>query len=128
MNDIRSLLEAISEANRNTRKDYHLKLGEFIEILKTADQEALVNLGNPHSYRGYYADLALEPLNGAPIKVSQLIEQLTLTLDTFETGYKGGEFLMSADTPLWIAHYGGTGLAMLGFDPHTRNPITKEIR
>ena len=32
---------------------------------------------------------------------------------TFE-GYKGGEFTMEGDTPVWYSHYGTTGPAIMG--------------
>jgi hypothetical protein len=126
MIDIQSLLDAISEANRNTRKDYHVSLGELITALGKVDPEAEINFGNPHSYRGYYADLALEPLD-KPITVCLLIQDLNHVLDRELTGYKGGEFTMSADTPVWVAHYGCTGKAMLDINPNELTFTLKEI-
>lgn len=128
MIDIQALMNTISETARDTRKDYHLCLGDFLSQLRDADPEATIPLANPHSYRGYYSDLALEPTPGAPIKVWQLINQLSDVIDTELTGYKGGEFLMSADTPLWVAHYGCTGQALISFDPATVTFTTKETR
>ena len=123
--DFQKLLDTITAATRDTRKNYHVTLGELIEKLRQADPEALIGLHNPHSYRGYYTDLALEPTK-APIKVWQLLNQLTDVLDTELTGYKGGEFLMTYDTPLWVAHYGDTGPAMVDFDPATVTFSLKE--
>lgn len=127
MIDIQAFLDAISSASRETRKDYHLCLGDLIDGLREADPEALIGLHNPHSYRGYYSDLALEPTK-APIKVCQLMTQLNEVIDTELTGYTGGEFLMSADTPVWVSHYGTTGEALIGFNPTTLTIITKDLR
>lgn len=124
--DIQELFDTISKAAQDTRKDYHVCLGELIDGLRQADPEAPIGLHNPHSYRGYYSDLALEPTE-APIKVCQLINQLEEVFGTELTGYKGGEFLMSADTPVWVANYGCTGSALVGFNPTTVTIFTKEI-
>lgn len=123
--DFQKMFDMLSNAARDTRKDYHICLGELLDGLRQADPEALIGLHNPHSYRGYYSDLALEPTE-APIKVWQLINQLSDVIDTELTGYKGGEFLMSADTPVWVAHYGTTGPALVGFDPTTLSIMIKE--
>lgn len=124
---MQGLFDMLSDAARDTRKDYHLCLGGLLDRLREADPEALVYLERPHSYRGYYADLALEPA-ARPIRVWELINQLSDVIDTELTGYKGGEFLMEADTPVWIAAYGNTGLALIDFDPKHLTITTKEIR
>ncbi len=127
MNDIQGLVDMMGNIARDTRKDYHVCLGDFLDMLRMADPEALIPLTSPHSYRGYYSDLALEPTPGAPIKVWQLINQLSDVIDTELTGYKGGEFLMSADTPIWVSHYGTTGSALVAFDPETITILTKDL-
>lgn len=113
-----NIIETFLTEARNTRKVYHVTLGELIEKLRQADPEALIGLDSPHSYRGYYADLALEPTE-VPIKVWELLNQLSDVIDTELTGYKGGKFLMEHDTPMWVATYGNTGQAMVDFDPAT---------
>ncbi len=128
MIDIQNLVNMISDTARDVRKDYHVCLGDFLSQLRDADPEATIPLANPHSYRGYYSDLALEPVNGAPIKVWQLINQLSDVIDTELTGYKGGEFMMSADTPIWVANHGCTGAALVGFDPRTLTILTKDTK
>lgn len=126
MIDIQALMDAISTAARDSRKGYHVTLGELITALGKVDENAEINFGNPHSYRGYYADLALEPLD-KPITVCLLIQDLNHVLDKTLEGYKGGDFLMSADTPVWIAHYGCTGKAMLDINPIELTFTLKEV-
>lgn len=118
------LMNTISSVALDARRPYHVTVGELIDQLKLADPESLIPLTNPHSYRGYYEDLALEPTD-FPIKVSLLIEQLEAVLDTELTGYKGGEFLMTEDTPVWVSNYGTTGEALIFIDPVSLNILTK---
>ena len=124
--NVQELYDMVSNAACDSRKNYHVCLGELLDGLRQADPEGLVYLTDPHSYRGYYSDLALEPTT-TPIKVNQLIDQLEAVIDTELTGYKGGKFLMSADTPVWVSPYGTTGSALVGFNPTTITITTKEI-
>ena len=117
----------LSNASRETRKNYHVTLGELIAALNNADPNGLVYLTEPHSYRGYYDDLALEPADFA-ITVTQLLNQLNWVINTELTGYKGGEFMMSADTPVWVANHGCTGQALVDFDPATLTFTIKEMK
>ena len=68
------------------------------------------------SWRGSYAELALNFIDsqrGAnpiePMKVSEFNQMLKDTIGKTFTGYKGGEFLMSQHTPVWVANYGNSG-------------------
>lgn len=58
------------------------------------------------AYRGVYSDLAVEyDMNSNPT-VHQFKYMLEKALgQTFE-GYKGGEFVITEDTPVWAANYG----------------------
>ena len=124
--DVQNWLDVVGSTARDTRKDYHMCLGDLLDRLREADPEGLGYLERPHSYWGYCADLALEPA-ARPIRVWELINQLSDVIDTELTGYKGGEFLMEADTTVWIASYGNTGLALIDFDPKHLTITTKEI-
>jgi hypothetical protein len=63
----------------------------------------------PHaidSWRGNYADLALEPAEGIRHTVNELLALLHgADGDEFQ-GYKGGTFTMNRDTPVWVDAYG----------------------
>jgi hypothetical protein len=86
-----------------------MTLGELIEFLEKRDPEKVVPLGfnYPHSYRGYYDQLAFEP---APkIKVSEMLVCTRESLGETYIGYKGGEFKMDKWTKVWLAYYGETG-------------------
>ena len=119
--DLQAIMDTISETARSTRKDYHLTLEGLIEIIRSLENQDLtvvldydgtISVGSLDSYRGYYADLALEPsLTPIPAK-KLLIILLSAWGSTFE-GYKGGDFKMEGDTPLWVAAYGNTGRALM---------------
>jgi hypothetical protein len=114
MDHIQYMLNVMMEAGRSAREDYHVKLGDAIDILAAAPGDTRVNLSNKvDSYRGYYEDLAIEPGEST---ASELHAALSDVIDTKLEGYKGGEYLMTVDTPLWEACYGSTGDAIVGID------------
>jgi len=136
--DLQKIIDALGEGHRQARTAYHLTLGDTIDLLSQFEETMIVRFdyigeegenspNNPHSYRGYYSDLALEP--GPDRTVKQVVYDLKLSLNKEFTGYKGGEFLMEKNTPLWVAHYGDCGRAIMGLE--IRNDqviiITKEI-
>jgi hypothetical protein len=83
-----------------------MTLGEFIEILEKYDPKIKLptGLGNPHSWRGSYDEIAFEIVEnttvGEMLKAAQSID------GEVKTGYKGGEFRMNRDTPINIDNYG----------------------
>lgn len=86
-----------------------MTLGELIDTLKAADQGVVCKMGfsRPHSYRGYYDQLAFEPTDNA--KVSEMLKCAEESLGKEFTGYKGGEYTMDKHTDVWLAHYGNSG-------------------
>ena len=120
---IQAVLDSISEAAKTTRSDYHLTLGELINILENAKPNVNVLFSNgqspasPRSYRGYYSDLSFE--FGPLVTVGEFLKILrSEVLDQVFIGYKGGDFVMSADTPLWRSTYGvASGEAIIAAIP-----------
>jgi hypothetical protein len=118
--DIQKLFDAMSNVSRLTRSGYHLTLGEAIELLKALDPEAPIRtedglgVGNVCSYRGYYSDLGFKPV---PRKTSviEVLSDLEAALDQTFEGYKGGDFRIGPETPLWLSPYGdASGDAVMG--------------
>lgn len=111
--NIQELVNVISEVGRTERSKYHLTLGRFIEFLEKQRGDIPVfcdiggTVGKEASYRGYYSDLAFEPAKGSVI-VQDLLEQCILARGHTYEGYKGGDFVMEDDTPLWLCYYGTT--------------------
>lgn len=125
------MLDALSIAVRDTRSIYHLTLGELINTLKSLEKSMPVvfdddhNIGTTDSYRGYYVDLAIS-------KGESLMECATFlkhleneVLNKEFTGYKGGEFMMGLDTPLWRAEYGVCGEAIMDAVVESRGLVLK---
>ncbi len=113
-NPLQVMVDAINEEGRRTRAKYQLTLGQLIGRLEDSMQYATVECtngispGTPHSYRGYYSDLAFE-LNDpteVDLKVKDFLAICKKVLDTTLEGYKGGDFVMDAKTPLWLSAWG----------------------
>lgn len=84
------------------------------------------NEGNPglfHSWRGVYAHLAID-LQPETITVGELLERASAAKgETFE-GYKGGEYVMDGDTPVWCSEYGRSqSIAIVGINTAT-DPVS----
>lgn len=117
--DIQQMIDAILEAGNRERSRYHLTLGGLIDVLKVAPRGTKVRfdhgsgVGEAHSYRGYYSDLSFEG-DSEPKSAAELLTRTQDALGSTFEGYKGGDFVMQRDTPLWNAPYGCCGLAIVG--------------
>lgn len=131
---LQGFMDAISDAGKNTRSDYHLTLGKLILFLRKVHEDTPVvcldggSVGSAHSDRGYYSDLAFSPTKEIHTAVEVLVEAEKV-LDQTLTGYKGGDFVMDENVPLWVAHYGecGPGIVDIQMQDGKVLLITKEI-
>lgn len=84
-------------------------LCELIAQLEAADPQRVVPLGfkHPHSYRGYYEELAFEPVSRT--LVADMLQAAKSALGAIYEGYRGGEFKMDASTKCYLAHWGECG-------------------
>ncbi len=118
--DLQKLVDSMNEVSRQTRGRYQMTLGPFIEALENLPPDLPIKCsdgttpGEPASYRGYYSDLAFEP-DGGDVSTGDFLAVVKTALgQTFE-GYKGGDFVMAEDTPLWVSGYGMcSNLAIMG--------------
>lgn len=109
--DIQKMIEAMSESMRNERSNYHITLGGLIDVLEK-NKDCKISINEPHSYRGYYSDLAFQKCDLYP--VSELLSEIyNNVLDKDFEGYKGGEYTMTKDVPLWVANWGSCGDAII---------------
>jgi len=133
---LQQMMDAMSDALKTQRADYQLTLNDAIIKLTGLNTDLPVifdfdnNYGpsSPDSYRGYYSDLAFEPVSQT-VPVSQFMAMCQEALGKTFTGYKGGDFLMDKNTPLWCASYGNTGPAIIDLSISAENVIliTKHI-
>lgn len=92
----------------------YLGLGALIARLEREDQARILPIGfaDPHSYRGFYMDVAFEPRRN--IAIGEMLAAARSALDATFEGYKGGDFTMSEHTDCWIASYGRTSDNQIG--------------
>lgn len=116
-NDIQAIVDGINAGLKIKRAKSQVTLGLMIEFLEKFPGDTLVSgLGTFHSYRGYYSDLAFDPINENRTAGDLLAQCKDAVGRKFE-GWKGGEFLMSKDTPLWVAKEGeGFSDKVMAFD------------
>lgn len=86
-----------------------MTLSELIEALNAEDPTRTVPRGfaEPHSYRGFYQDVAFEPADD--VTICSMLTCARDALGTTYEGYKGGEYTMRDDTYCWISWHGTTG-------------------
>lgn len=92
--------------------DFHAELSSVPPetIVRTENFEALTD---PHSYRGYYDEISFEPVQGITVTAGELVKVVEDAIDKTFYGWKGGEYLMDADTPIWISSEGYNSGRML---------------
>lgn len=92
-----------------------ISLGELINRLKNEpNQQKRVKVGfnNPHSYRGFYEQLAFEVAHGKTVQ--DMLEEATSALGATYQGYKGGYFKMREYTEVWLVAQEGSQGETLG--------------
>lgn len=102
-----------------------MSLDELIAALERLDPELVVPFGfhNPHSYRGYYDELAFEPAEN--VTVGSMLDASRSALGTTYEGWKGGDFTMRGYTTCWLAEEGHTGETI---GPHFLRLILRDAR
>lgn len=93
-----------------------ITLGELIDALEACEQNVSVVFdfvghrpGYLMSYRGYYDHLAIDPDGDKHVSVVDFLNILRAAIGNVYEGYKGGDFRMSRETPMWVARYGESG-------------------
>jgi hypothetical protein len=119
MIDLQALSDGMNSRMQRERAETQMTLGKLIAVLESMPPDSMVpNLNDAHSYRGYYCDLAFTLDDGTRTASSLLVECRAAMGEVFG-GYKGGEFVMGALTPLWVSHYGvSSGTRIVGLTPN----------
>lgn len=111
---MQALVDGMSASWQRERAATQMTLGKLIERLEAMPADMLVDgIEAPHSYRGYYHDLAFEKCANK-VKAGDLLAVCRGAMGEVFEGYKGGEYVMGALTPLWIADYGCCGKKLIG--------------
>lgn len=110
--------EQIMQEARNQRvqETGQLTLGQLIRKLRTAgdNKEVVFDFGGFYpvgfiSWRGIYRELALtyaDHNNNGPMRIGDFLSLCEETVGQEFYGYKGGEFVMDHNTPIWVDNYG----------------------
>ena len=87
----------------------NMTLGKLIEWLKEQDKNLIVKdgFGSPHSDRGSYDELAFTPQEES--KIADMLKHAKSANGAIYTGWKGGDYKMSLNTPVLIGEYGSCG-------------------
>ena len=97
----------------------NLRLGQLITHLKATKEDSVMFdfcdfvPDSLMSYRGYYEQLAVTPQEWKEVLVNDFLQQLKAAVGAKFSGYKGGEYIMHDNTPVWVSEYGrasGTGI------------------
>ncbi len=83
-----------------------MNLEQYIRLLESFDpaQKLPLGLGNPHSWRGDYYDLAFEPVEN--ITVGEMLQIAENCIDRTFDGWKGGEYKMTPFTTIHVDYRG----------------------
>ena len=117
MNIIRAMIDGMNAGWQRERAQSQMTLGSLISALEAMPPDAVVaNIGAPHSYRGYYCDLAFE-LSPGTRPAKDLLTDCRTTLNSTLCGYKSGLYRMTADVPVWVSDYGSCGERLMSIYP-----------
>lgn len=89
--------------------DGNMTLGELIDWLEKQDQTLIVKdgFGSPHSDRGSYDELAFTP--EPKTTIGEMLSYAKSAEGCVFEGWKGGDFLMTRETPVYIGECGTCG-------------------
>jgi hypothetical protein len=126
--DLQTIMKNHCEATRKKSFDNsdQLTLGELIlkiePLAEKYKDEPDIEVGYDFEYlfptcidswRGDYSECALnfvvDDSDCKPLNVQAFLKLLKETVGKTFTGYKGGKFTMTKNTPVWVANYGNSG-------------------
>jgi hypothetical protein len=109
MDHLQAMIDGMAAHGQRVRSTEQITLGCLIDALKCLPKDKEIDgIGEPHSYRGYYCDLAFEKVN-AKTTAGDLLNICKSAMGEVFEGYKGGDYMMGRNTPLWLAYCGCCG-------------------
>jgi hypothetical protein len=82
--------------------------------IRDPDKRVMNGFGSPHSDRGYYEDLAFEPVTETTF--GEMLEHAKSAMGKTFEGYKGGEYKMHEYTDCKIGEWGISGEEITRFN------------
>jgi hypothetical protein len=117
MIDLQALMDGMSAQWQKDRAGSQMTLGDLISALESLPEGSEVDgIGKPHSYRGYYEDLAFQRIRDKR-KASEVLSDAKAAMGEVFQGYKGGDYMMGKQTPIWVAAYGCCGEKIMEINP-----------
>jgi hypothetical protein len=118
MNPLQQMVDGYGAQLQRERSQSQMTLGQLIDVLEAMPpDQPVAGLCEPHSYRGYYCDLAFECVLGGRM-ASDVLTMCQECMGEVFTGWKGGEFQMGRNTPIWVAFEGHLGRKITGLEPN----------
>ena len=128
------MARAERETDKICAEKGQVTLGELVARLEAADPKKLVEFddgkpwkypGEYGSYRGYYRFIAVEHSN-EPCTVADFLKRTKEAIGATFEGYKGGVYLMTKHTPVWVSEYGMcSGVGIIDVDVSGEKVILK---
>lgn len=121
--DMQTMLDNAMAARRaeSMKLSPQLTIGELVLKLESIpDKNNPIFFDNENyfpialdSWRGSYCEIAFkyadkETETATPLSVQKILNELKEAIGKTYEGYKGGDFLMGKNTPVWIANYGNS--------------------
>jgi len=97
--------------NREASIRGQMTLGEIVITLKQIDAEKPIRFqngsypGEYHSYRGYYEFISIAT-QAEKVTVGEFLSATQSAIGETYVGWKGGNFTMTKNTPVWISRIG----------------------
>ena len=93
-----------------------MTIDEIMKELSLLPENTVFRNGftSPHSYRGMYDMLGVEPAKN--VSVIDMMRNLKWATGMTFTGWKGGDFTMWGDTDVYLAEEGRLGASIVGID------------
>ncbi len=119
--DIQQFLQDVMEMQRaeEMKTSPQLTLGKLIAKLEAIEDKSkpvifdeIYHPSDIDSWRGSYCELALayaKEHESMALSTADFLARIIPIAGATLYGYKGGEFLMTEDTPVWVANYGESG-------------------
>lgn len=118
--DLQTILDnaCLAKRQETLKTSKQMTIGEIIlklEAINKTDEEVWFDFEYARptdldSWRGIYAEIAFGfDCETKPKTVKEILVILKEAIGKTYTGYKGGDFTMGKNTPVWVANYGNSG-------------------